>query len=77
MLAALWVSRVNLAVVYYGFKGCSLYARRGEPGDEARVNPLSNKLNIVYTCMTTILFGDNAVSYRNVSSRCVPAPLTL
>ena len=51
MLAALWVSRVNLAIVYYGFKGRSLYACRGEPGDEARVNPLSHKLNIVCTCM--------------------------
>ena len=45
---------MNLAVVYYRFKGRSLYARRGEPGDEARVNPLSHKLNIVCTCMTTI-----------------------
>ena len=23
------------SLLYYGFKGCSLYARRGEPGDEA------------------------------------------
>ena len=34
------ISRTRLSpiLVYYGFKGRSLYARRGEPGDEARTS---------------------------------------
>ena len=28
-------TRLSPVLVYYGFKGRSLYARRGEPGDEA------------------------------------------
>ena len=29
-------TRLSPVLVYYGFKGRSLYARRGEPGDEAK-----------------------------------------
>ena len=82
MLAALWASRVNLAVVYYGFKCRSLYAHRGEPRDEARVNPLSHKLNTVCMCM-----HDDDIQYLVtmpyhtemflVVQLGVPAPLTL
>ena len=53
------ISRTRLSPVlfYYGFKGRSLYARRGEPGDEASLTALfaKHKFQFVRKKLVSIL----------------------
>ena len=49
-------TRLSPVLVYYGFKGCSLYARKGEPGDEAKRTPRFNQY-VTYSYLNNLRTG--------------------